>query len=176
MILHRFKYIRLRLPSAGRPGCRYPGILLLRKSCPNLKQFKSKISAKFNDAWSPNFAEQHGTDPFNHIVPQRHHLISRLFDTVYRFNKKMDRFRIVAKLTQAKYGIRSQAASLDTLRKFLIVKQIAIHKTIIPTNAALGDFKPKNNIDHSALRPSWIKKKVIAWRFVFLSVLVIHTR
>ena len=88
----------------------------------------------------------------------------------------MDKFKIVAKLTQAKYGIRSQAASLDTLRKFLIVKQIAIHKTIIPRSAALGDFKPKNNIDHSALKPSWIKKKVIAWRFVFLSILVIHTR
>lgn len=123
-----------------------------------------------------SLAEHAGPCPLDHIVPPLHCLISRLFDNVYRFNERMEMFKIVAKLTHAKYGIRSQAASLDTLRKFLIVKQIAINKMIISTSAALGDFKPKNNIDHNTLRPSWIKKKVIAWRFVFLSVLVIHTR
>lgn len=97
-----------------------------------------------------NQAERTALEPFDHIIPQRHYLISRLFDIVYRFNKMMDRFKIVAKLTQAKYGIRSQPASLDAFRNFLIVRQIVSHKRIITAKAAIGDFRPKKSIDQSA--------------------------
>lgn len=66
----------------------------------------------------------------------------------------MDRFSTEAKLTHTKYGIRSHSAFLEICMKLLIVKKIASHKKIIPIKAAVGDFKPKNNIDQSALSAS----------------------
>ena len=51
------------------------------------------------------------------------------------FNRQNVKFNTLAKLTNANYGSINAPASLDTLKKAIMVATIASHKTMISANA-----------------------------------------
>ncbi len=78
----------------------------------------------------------------------------------------MVKFKIDAKETQIKYGINKFPATLFILEKALIVKIMLTHKTMMSIIANPGFFSPKNIIDQTAFKISWIQKTVGTFFFL----------
>ena len=88
---------------------------------------------------------------------------------IYLFSITIARLRMAAKVTQRMYGTRSHVTALEIFANARIVKIIKLQRKIISTNARSGDLRPKNIIDHKALRINWIPKiKSADLTFLFL--------
>jgi hypothetical protein len=88
----------------------------------------------------------------------------------------MAKFRTEAKLTHNKYGIMSQKAVFEILRKPIMVISIAIQRKTMTMKAARGACSPKNMGDQIALRKSWMKKKTNDFRFTRYCLFLSQTR
>ena len=64
----------------------------------------------------------------------------------------MERLRIVAKLTQRRYGIKRYEAGFDILWNLIMVMKISTQRTRISTKPRIGERRPKNRIDHKKLK------------------------
>lgn len=88
----------------------------------------------------------------------------------------IEKLRIVAKLTQSKYGNKRYEAGFEILLNLTITITMVYRSKKISIRASNGACAPKKRIDHKKLKNSWTPKESKAsLTFLFFNPLI-HTR